>query len=290
MEWIIYLPILFLFASIFLLIYLPKKIEKWLLQHRIRALQKILPKNIFTIVVSPPFVFVSDEESADLNTLINRTVKWIVPKLKAAYFKKTPAANTLIWLLKNRESYENYVKKYGFLEHLESKGYFFSQKNEVVVDSSHCYGTLVHEIIHAFMASNFPCCPAWFNEGLASLYDTCKEEGELLGLADWSLADIQSAILSQKVLSFKALCELTKKDFYQFDKERNYAQAKYLCYYLQQQGLLTEFYQAFQRNHPKDPAGYKTLQNVVGYEDMQKFQEDWEEFILTIPSSNESPW
>jgi len=28
---------------------------------------------------------------------------------------------------------------------------------------------LVHEIVHPFMRANFPECPAWFNEGLASL-------------------------------------------------------------------------------------------------------------------------
>jgi hypothetical protein len=140
------------------------------------------------------------------------------------------------------------------------------------------------------MAANFPCCPVWFNEGLATLYGTCKGEGDILGLSDWRLSDIQSAILTQTVLSFKELCALKKKDFYQFDKERNYAQTQYLCYYLQEKGLLKKFYQTFKRNHRKDPTGYKTLQTVVQYKDMQEFQEDWKEFILTIPSPSETSW
>ena len=32
-------------------------------------------------------------------------------------------------------------------------------------------GTLVHEIVHPFMAANFEQCPSWFNEGLGSLYE-----------------------------------------------------------------------------------------------------------------------
>ena len=36
-------------------------------------------------------------------------------------------------------------------------------------------GTLVHEIVHPFIQSNFPNCPSWFNEGLGSLYEQCRE-------------------------------------------------------------------------------------------------------------------
>ena len=39
-------------------------------------------------------------------------------------------------------------------------------------------GTLVHEIVHPFVAANFPNCPAWFNEGLGSLYE---QSGEVNG-------------------------------------------------------------------------------------------------------------
>ncbi|MGA2797442.1 MAG: hypothetical protein ABSE63_07695 [Thermoguttaceae bacterium] len=166
-----------------------------------------------------------------------------MPKLKTTYFSKIPTTNTIIWLLKNRESYENYVQKYGAPDHLLTAGYFSSQNHEIVMDAYHCYGP-----------------------------------------------DIQSAILTQTVLSFKELCALKKKDFYQFDKERNYAQTQYLCYYLQEKGLLKKFYQTFKRNHRKDPTGYKTLQTVVQYKDMQEFQEDWKEFILTIPSPSETSW
>ena len=157
-DWIIYLPFLFSFAGLFLIIYLPRKIEKYRLQHRIGVLQKILPKNIFRIVVSPPFVFVSDEETADLSTLVDHSIQWIVPKLKATYFRKTPATNTVIWILKNRESHEKYVQRYGIPESLQHRGYFSPENDEIVIDANHWYGALLHETIHAFMASNFPCC------------------------------------------------------------------------------------------------------------------------------------
>ena len=40
----------------------------------------------------------------------------------------------------------------------------------VVLGTSTGGGTLVHEIVHPFMRANFPNCPSWFDEGLASLY------------------------------------------------------------------------------------------------------------------------
>jgi hypothetical protein len=286
---LIILPFLFLLVCLFLLIYLPKRIEKWRLTFRItvqiRNLKKALPDNFFTIVVSPPFVFVSDEEKGDLAVLIDRVMNWIVPKLKAAYFSKPLKARTVIWLLKNRESYKNFVQKYGPPSYLENSGYFSPKKNEIIVDSSHCYGILAHEMVHAFIASNFPSCPAWFNEGLASLYNNCDEEGEIVGVPDRNLSELQSAILAQSILSFEALCALEKREFYHFDKDRYYAQAKYLCYYLQQEGLLKKYFRSFQENHRLDPTGYNTLQKTVGYGDMREFQKDWEYFMLTIPTA-----
>ena len=56
-------------------------------------------------------------------------------------------------------------------------------------------GTLVHEIVHPFVAANFPDCPAWFNEGLGSLYEQCGEEdGQIHGYTNWRLPGLQAAI------------------------------------------------------------------------------------------------
>lgn len=53
---------------------------------------------------------------------------------------------------------------------------------------------------------------------------------------------------------------------------QHYAQARYLCYYLQEKGLLTKFYREFVANVKSDPTGFKTLKRVLGEEDMVAFQ------------------
>jgi len=61
-----------------------------------------------------------------------------------------------------------------------------------------------------------------------------------------------------------------------------YAQARYLCYYLQEKGLLTKFYQQFLANQKHDPSGYNTLKKVLAQEDMDAFKRNWEAFVLAL--------
>ena len=59
-------------------------------------------------------------------------------------------------------------------------------------------------------------------------------------------------------------------------------QARYLCYHLQEHGLLTKYYHAFRKNAATDPTGYQTLKTVLGEEDMAQFQERWEAEVLKL--------
>lgn len=144
-------------------------------------------------------------------------------------------------------------------------------------------GTLVHEIVHPFIASNFPECPSWFNEGLASLYEQCGErDGKITGYTNWRLRGLQQAINGDKVPPFKELMSTTTREFYNADPGSNYGQARYLCYYLQERGLLVKYYHAFRKNAKADPTGYVTLQRVLGEKDIPAFQKKWNRYILEL--------
>jgi len=65
----------------------------------------------------------------------------------------------------------------------------------------------------------------------------------------------------------------------------NYAQARYLCYYLQQRGRLVKYYHAFVENAEADPSGYETLKQILSIADddgMEAFQRRWEEWVLKL--------
>jgi hypothetical protein len=70
--------------------------------------------------------------------------------------------------------------------------------------------------------------------------------------------------------------------FYERDPGTNYAEARYLLYYLQHKGLLVRFYREFRANRDKDPTGYETLRRVLGESDMEAFQRRWEAFVADL--------
>jgi hypothetical protein len=252
-------------------------------ERHVREVKKKLPSDDFTIVVTPPFVVIGDEEPKQVRSRAKNTVRWAVEKFKAAYFEKDPPEILDIWLFKDKESYEENAQKLFHTKPDTPYGYYSAADKALVMNISTGGGTLVHEIVHPFVAANFPKCPAWFNEGLGSLYEQSgEEEGEIHGYTNWRLPGLQKAIRKKAVPSFKTLCSTTSDEFYEKDKGSNYGQARYLCYYLQQQGLLKKFYRRFRANHEEDPTGYDTLQEVLGRKDMAAFQREWEAYVLKL--------
>ncbi len=249
----------------------------------VAELKKKLPGPGFTIVVQRPFVVVGDEPAEDVRRHCRETIQWAVDRLKAAYFPKDPVEILDIWLFRDAQSYEKHCR--ALFKHAPSTpfGFYCDEDRALVMNIATGGGTLVHEIVHPFMAANFPGCPAWFNEGLGSLYEQCSErDGSIVGLTNWRLAGLQTAIRNKKLGPLQRLCTMSDRDFYRDDRGTNYAQARYLCYYLQEQCLLQKFYRRFLANHEKDPGGYGTLQHVLGRDDVQEFQKEWETFVLKL--------
>jgi hypothetical protein len=252
-------------------------------ERHVAALKKKLPSEDFTIVVTPPFVVIGDDPPQEVRRYAKGTIEWTVKRLKDAYFTKDPNEILDIWLFKDEESYQKHAKVLFHTKPTTPYGYYSHADRALVMNIATGGGTLVHEIVHPYIAANFPECPAWFNEGLASLYEQCGDEnGQIHGYTNWRLAGLQRAIRNHELPSFKTLSSTTTEEFYEKDRGDNYAQARYLCYYLQQQGLLRDFYRRFHANHKQDPTGYSTLKKVVGRDDMAKFQEEWEAYVLKL--------
>lgn len=251
-------------------------------QH-IYALKKRLPDESFQIVLEKPFVVIGNETEAKVQGHATNTVAWAVSHLKRQYFSKDPLEIVDIWLFKDKETYEaNCVKLFG-RKPTTPYGYYSSADKALVMNISTGGGTLVHEIVHPFIESNFPDCPSWFNEGLASLYEQCREvDGRIMGSTNWRLNGLQKAISDRSVPPFETLCRTTRIEFYNEDPGTNYSQARYLCYYLQEHGLLQEYYHQFNRNCRKDPSGYQTLMKVLETQDMAAFKERWEAWTATL--------
>lgn len=251
-------------------------------QH-IRLLRDKVPARGFTIWIQPPFVVIGDESPDIVRQRADNTVKWAVDHLKALYFEKDPPTILDIWLFKDDRSYEEHTRSLFGEEPSTPFGYCSRAHNALIMNIGTGGGTLVHEIVHPFIAANFAACPAWFNEGLGSLYEqSARRDGKICGLTNWRLAGLQDAIKAKKVPSFEELTHTSDFDFYSKDRGSNYGQARYLCYYLQEQGLLVKFYREFRAHCAADPTGYETLKRVLDEEDMAAFQAKWEAFVLQL--------
>lgn len=93
-------------------------------------------------------------------------------------------------------------------------GFYSSHKRLMVMNISLGAGTLVHELVHAFVEASFPGCPSWLNEGLGSLYEACAERrGKIHGLVNWRLPGLQQAIRAATLPPLRELLALDDAGF-----------------------------------------------------------------------------
>ncbi len=249
--------------------------------------QKLTPRIVseFRIVLERPFLVIGDDSPAAVRQWSQGTIRWAVERLKRQYFSQNPDHVINIWLFKDKESYQqNTYDIFGRRPHTPF-GYYSPTEKALVMNIDTGGGTLVHEIVHPFIAANFPECPSWLNEGLGSLYEQSNtNNGRIWGLTNWRLRGLHEALEDEdyEVPTFEALCSTSTREFYNADPGTNYAQARYLLYYLQQEGLLEKYYHEFHRAVKDDPTGYETLKRVVGEDDMEAFQKKWTEFVLGL--------
>jgi hypothetical protein len=241
------------------------------------------PAAEFSFIIQRPFVVIGDETKQAVQEHAEGTVKWAVDRLKQDFFPNDPKEILDIWLFKDAVSYQKHTRLLFGETPTTPYGYYSTAHKALIMNIDTGGGTLVHEIVHPFMEANFPACPPWLNEGLGSLYEQCGDaNGHIHGFTNWRLPGLQRAIRSKTVLSFKELMAMDENAFYNEDKGVNYAQARYLCYYLQEQGVLVKFYREFHARQKEDLGGYKTLQKILAEADMDAFKTKWEKFVLGL--------
>jgi len=249
----------------------------------VERLKARLPSREFEVVVEKPFVVVGDGGRDAVAAHARQTVRWAVRLLRRDFFTKDPNAILDIWLFKDSASYRANARRLFGREPSTPYGYYSPAHRALVMNIETGGGTLVHEIVHPFIEANFPGCPPWLDEGLGSLYEQSGEEGgHIRGYTNWRLPGLQRDIRRGRLKPFEVLLALDARGFYADERGTNYAQARYLCYYLQERGLLVRFYREFHAARAADPTGFDTLRRVLGEADMDAFQKRWEEFVLGL--------
>jgi hypothetical protein len=248
----------------------------------VRELRAKLPSD-FTVLVEPPFVVVGNGRPEAVQRSAERTVRWAVDLLKQDYFPLEPQGILDVYLFQDAASYDRYRTEWFGGGPETPYGFYSDDHHALVMNIATGGGTLVHEIVHPLLEANFPGCPAWFNEGLGSLYEQAgSRDGHIIGYTNWRLAGLKRAIRAGELPAFETLTGMSTHEFYDEDRGTNYAQARYLLYYLQERGLLRPYYRAFVASRLIDPSGYETLRTLLGRPDMRAFQREWEAFVLGL--------
>jgi len=250
------------------------------LAERRAALEAKLHGQGFTVLVEPPFVVVGDESPATVKHHAAGILRWSIHLLEAEYFKQQPSKLIEIWLFRNEQTYRSGAKKFFDDTPDTPYGYYSPERDAMVMNIGPGAGTLVHEVVHPYVEANFPAAPAWFNEGLASLYEQPTEKnGHIWGGVNWRLPNLKREITARTLPAMATLIGTSRDEFYgaEFD---GYAYARYLLAYLQDHGVLTEFYRRFAAAKD-DPTGRAALEAVLG-EPLEAFEPKWRRWTLAL--------
>lgn len=260
---------------------LPKDTSAADLAQHVYALKEKAPKGV-TFVRAGAFMVIGDEAPELVKKRAKEQVQWTTELLRKDFFDADPDGLTDVWVFKDKTSYEKNAKAL-FGETPETPyGFYLPSRAAMVINIKPGYGTLVHELVHPYVAKNCPTCPSWFNEGLASLFERPREkDGHLIGLPNWRLPALKEALRADEVPTFEKLLSLSDDQFYADARGTNYAQARYLCYWLQEHGLLAKLVRGMQARGADDPSGYGVLKALVG-PDMEKFEKRWAKDTLAI--------
>lgn len=252
-------------------------------QH-VMALRDRIPQEL-SVAVEPPFVVIGNGGRAEVRAWAEGTVRRTVRALAKMYFARPPERTIDVYLFDDAASYRRYARALFQYTPQTPFGYYDAEHGALVMNIATGGGTLIHELVHPFMHANFPACPAWFNEGLASLYEASRiREGELEGLTNWRLPGLQQAIRDGELGSVRELTATSDAVFYGDESGNAYAQARYLLHYLQSRRLLQRYYREFVAARRHDPTGYATLTRVLGRApaEMAEFDRELNQYVLAL--------
>jgi hypothetical protein len=232
-------------------------------ESKIEGFKKLLD-NQFIYDKCTYFVIISNLDSVETDNIRNNT---IVPAVECFYndfFEKKPTEVTVIFLFKDDASYRYWADKLYSDDGLSRFGYYKPDERVMLMNISTGTGTLVHEMTHALVHFDFPDIPAWFNEGLGSLYERCSlKNGNIRGFVNWRLPILKEAIYNHSYTALDKLLQTGDNEFYGSKSDFYYSQARYLCMYIQEKDLLKSYYKQFRDNFEEDKSGKKFLEDLL---------------------------
>ncbi|MCA8953703.1 MAG: hypothetical protein KDE27_29600 [Planctomycetes bacterium] len=248
----------------------------------LEAMQSRIPTG-FDTVLEPPFVVLGDGGRDAVARSAERTVRWAVELLRRDFFRDDPREVLEVWLFDGKTSYQKHCRELFGEPPTTPFGFYSPRHGALIMNIATGGGTLVHEIVHPFVAANVEDCPAWLNEGLGSLFEQCRErDGRITGLLNWRLDGLQQAIRAERTVPLGKLLATSSAEFYGERSGLHYAEARYLLYWLQENGKLQAFWRDWLATRERDPTAAAAMRRALAIDGdgLAAFQREWEGWLL----------
>jgi len=213
------------------------------------------------------FVIFSDMNDELTYKLIDNDVRYTIEAMSKNYVNTLPDVVTPVYLFEQYDNYKKFVMdNYDIDEDdISPYGFYKISKNVIVIRYVTWKGSILHEITHRFIRSDFPEAPSWFDEGFASLNEKATfKNGNLIGEFSYRIIPLRRAINENTYTGLKHLMETNDEVLYGKRTSYYYAQSRYLLMYLQEKGLLEKYYRAFRDSYSADNTGIQQLEDVTG--------------------------
>lgn len=242
-----------------------------------RSSPPLVPKTLFDLQSSAGreflcvqrgnFLVAGDLDLLEYEYLVDGVLDYCANALIKVFFDKGPVRDKTvnIFIFKDYDSYENGLRRFLGMDPISPYGHYGHTQKYIVINYETGPGTMVHELTHALMSEDFPEAPIWLAEGMASLYEHCRAEEDVLkGDDNWRLPELKLALENGTMTPLPALLAMSPSTFRTKRESLNYAQARYFCKYLEEVGLLAKIYKAFRERHVQDPTGGVFISRAFG--------------------------
>ncbi|MBI2933219.1 MAG: hypothetical protein HYY16_16360 [Planctomycetes bacterium] len=227
--------------------------------------------------------FLAADGGVDEYRRCRATIERMYRFLMRDFFEKRPGKPIRIYCFREADGYERYCKATYRRPPSTPFGFYMPAERKMVMNIATGTGTLAHETVHPLLAEDFPTVPSWFNEGFASLYEQSRQtvDERMEGLVNWRLKGLKEALKEGRAIPLEELLKTSSKEFYDETRGVNYATARYLCKWLQDQDKLKPFYRQFRAAADRDPTGRAVLEKVTGMS-VEKMDRVWRAWVLAL--------
>jgi len=205
-----------------------------------------LPPETFQVLQIGPWIVATDMDKLTAPRYTEYTIARYAADIQRQLFMKHPRSQPLkVMLFRDKTSYETWNEKLFGEKPTTPYGYFSRARTAMVMNIGTGGGTLLHEMVHAMAEEDYPDIPAWLNEGLGSLFeasDRSRTTGKVIGFTNWRLTGLQEDLKKGTATRITDVLDMSDSKFYGARSGANYATARYLMQYLQEQGKVEAFY------------------------------------------------